>query len=88
MEDKIKEMLRNNQGPFNGTCLRDTWSKGKVFFYLNKGDYLKIHDITENGKYAHCEFEGQIGLLHINDIRVYGHVFNNGQDALTTINLQ
>lgn len=75
MEDKIKDMLKNNKGPFNGTCLRDTWSKGKSFFYLNKGDYLKVLHITDNDKYAHCEFEGKIGILHINDIRVYAHAY-------------
>jgi hypothetical protein len=70
-------MLKHKEGPFNGTCLRDTWSKGRNFFFINKGDYIKVHSITDNGKYAHCEFEGVVGMLHVNDIRVYGHVYNS-----------
>lgn len=80
MEKRVKEMLLNNEGPFNATCLRDTWSKGKDFFYIDKGDYLKVHRITENGKYAECEYEGKRGMLHVNDIRVYGHEYNSKRE--------
>lgn len=80
MEARIKQMLMNNQGPFNGTCLRDTWSKGLSFFFVSKGEYIKVLRITKNGKYAHCELNGSVGILHVNDIRVYGHVYNSGEN--------
>jgi hypothetical protein len=69
-------MLKNLQGPFNGTCLRDTWSKGRDFYFISKGDYIKVISITENGKFALCEFENKVGYLNVNEIRVYGHVLN------------
>lgn len=51
-------MLKEKKGPFNATVLRDTWSKGKSFFFVDKGDYIKVHSLSENGKYAYVEVEG------------------------------
>jgi len=40
---------------------------------------VKVVSLSENGKYALCEFEEKRGMLHVNDIRIYGHSYNSNQ---------
>ncbi|KAM3132796.1 hypothetical protein pb186bvf_015101 [Paramecium bursaria] len=74
IEEKSQEEIEIIQkgGVLFGTCLRDTWSKGQQFFYIDNGQVVKILNIKN--QYAYIEYENQYGILHINDIKVYGSI--------------
>ena len=63
--EKSPRFIKVNTG---GVCVKETWSKGLDFFFLNKGEKVNVLEATE--KYLKCEWKGKIGLFEDSDVFV------------------
>lgn len=58
---KYQMYLRN--GKVFAYTLKDTWTKGKEFFFIEKGCVLQVKKIYEDRIFVDVEYKSQIGLM-------------------------
>jgi hypothetical protein len=61
--EQYVSFLANEEGELFTYTLRDTWTKGKDFFYVKKGTVMKIVKLHEDRLFADVEYQGQRGLM-------------------------
>jgi hypothetical protein len=57
--------------------LRDTWTKGKDFFFVDKGCVLEIKHIYKDYIFVDVAYRGQIGLMKFVDLKI---ILSNSDD--------
>jgi hypothetical protein len=51
-----------------GVVLKETWSKGLDFFFLNEGETVQIIEQNDTKKWVKVKKEDKIGLFHMDDL--------------------
>jgi len=50
--------------------LKDTWTKGKEFFFIEKGCVLQVKKIYEDRIFVDVEYKQKIGLMKMEELKI------------------
>jgi len=56
--------------------LKDTWTKGKDFFFIQKGTVMKIKQIYDDRVFADLQYHDKVGLMKLNELKI---ILSNGE---------
>lgn len=66
--EKYKTYLK--KGKIFAYTLKDTWTKGKQFFYIEKGCVLQVKNIYEDRIFVDVMYKDQIGLMKLEELKI------------------
>lgn len=49
---------------------RNTWTKGKEFFFVKKGCLMKVVYLYEDKTFVDIEHKGKVGLMKLEELRM------------------
>ena len=50
--------------------LKDTWTKGKEFFFIKKGTVMEVTQIYDDRVFIDVQYRGEIGLMKHEEIKI------------------
>jgi hypothetical protein len=65
---KWEPYIKNNK--LFSYALRDTWTKGKDFFFIDEGCVMQVRHIYNDHIFADVAYKGQIGLMKLADLKI------------------
>lgn len=57
--------------------LKDTWTKGKDFFFIQKGTVMKIKHIYDDRVFADLQYHDKVGLMKLSELKI---ILSNGEN--------
>lgn len=65
---KYTQHLKN--GKVFAYTLKDTWTKGKEFYFVEKGCVLQVEALHEDRIFVDVVYKGLIGLMKLEELKI------------------